>query len=176
MLFFYIDCTLLLARIGCFEKEFIFHCQMLNDIFYCDAVGTFDVFYFTGEIPLYLSLGNLSISQASIQQFEIKFISCYLQPVEARPELITCGWDSQILTKYNKECNSGTNGFWLGLVKILSYKNLCIEHRYSPTSNEPTIYFKLDHHSNYLEYIILTSTINSLYFNTIYIHESQRDK
>jgi hypothetical protein len=75
MLFFYIDCTLLLARIGCFEKEFIFHCQMLNDIFYCDAVGTFDVFYFIGEIPLYLSLGNLSISQASIQQFEIKFIS-----------------------------------------------------------------------------------------------------
>ena len=66
--------------------------------------------------------------------------------------------------------------FWLGLIKILSYKNLCIEHRYSPTSNEPTIYFKLDHHSNDLEYIILTSTINSLYFNTIYIHESQRDK
>jgi hypothetical protein len=39
---------------------------MLNDIFYCDAVGTFDVFYFTGEIPLYLSLGNLSISFTEI--------------------------------------------------------------------------------------------------------------
>ena len=66
--FYYIVFPLLFFIIRCLKKDFMFQCQMLNDIFDCDlgtltSCSEINIFISPNELLVFISLENLSSSQ-----------------------------------------------------------------------------------------------------------------